>query len=1135
MTLKCMTRPLLLQLGLFAILPGIVWAQTPTPHLFFSDLVNGPNSGGQGNNGAFVTLYGNYFGSNPTVTVGGGQAIVTMPPSSYLWYQKMTIQLGALAQTGNIVVSNSNGTSNGLPFAVNSSSIYFVATTGSDSAAGSYTAPWKTLLHAVQTTGAGSIIYGMTGVSQTADDGTGWDTSMLLRQTWCQGTAASPKALIAYPGATVTVGTTGTSPSYGIRATDSSGGACGGNWVIAGLTLRGIQPIQTAGPSTNWRIIGNDVSNPQASGNNGGGSALGVEQSTYTEVLGNNGHDMNLASTDRLQQAFYPGTDSNYLELAWNMIENAKGRAGIQIHSSPLSSGNGYVMYSISIHDNVVHDIAEEGIIVDTVDPSKGPVTVYNNVVYNTGQDGQSDGAIYRADSSDYDTSQGVGSGYVDFYNNTIFAYTTAGPGFGDSFEVAQGQALIDRLRNNIILSSGGDYFDVTNSTNNEGCATTSSASACPNFTGSNNLLYGNGAATFPNVITGSINANPLLVSPSTGDAQLQAGSPAIGAGVFISGLTADIEGELRPQSGAPDIGAYQYGSASALPTPTPTPLPPPTLISPANGATGVSLAPALSWSAASGATSYDVYFGTSFSPPLAANTTGTSYAPGTLAAGIPYYWQVVAKNNSGSNASATWSFTTQVPAPAAPALSAPANGATGVSLTPALTWNASTGAASYNVYFGTSSPPPFVASTTGTSYAPEPLSQDTNYYWQIVALNSFGSTASDTWSFTAAAPSAGLLFVPVAPCRIADTRNSAGPFGGPAMSAGSTRSFAIPQSACGIPSAAEAYSLNVTVVPAGPLAYLTMWPTGQTQPFVSTLNSSGGSVVANAALVPAGSGGAVSAYVSDATDVILDINGYFDTAAGATSYSFYPAPPCRIADTRNPTGQFGGPSMSAGQTRDFPIPLGSCAIPSTVTAYSLNVTAVPDTNSLGYLTTWPTGSPLPLVSTLNSQTGKVVANAAIVPAGTNESISVFVTDPTDVVLDFDGYFGQPGSAGALTFYPLAPCRVADTRNAAGPFGGPEMGAQSTRSFAIPASGCNIPATAAAYSLNVTVVPDGLLAYLTAWPTGSAQPYVSTLNSSDGSVVANAAIVPAGANGAISIYVTDSTQVILDINGYFAP
>jgi hypothetical protein len=117
----------------------------------------------------------------------------------------------------------------------------------------------------------------------------------------------------------------------------------------------------------------------------------------------------------------------------------------------------------------------------------------------------------------------------------------------------------------------------------------------------------------------------------------------------------------------------------------------------------------------------------------------------------------------------------------------------------------------------------------------------------------------------------------------------------------------------------------------------------------------------------------------------------------------------------------------------------------------------------------------------------------------------------------------------------VAPCRVADTRNAPGPFGGPELGAGMTRSFAIPASGCYVPSTAVAYSLNITVAPDGLLEYLSVWPAGSPQPFVSTLNSWDGSVVANAAIVPAGTNGAISVFVTDSSHVIVDINGYFAP
>jgi len=492
----------------------------------------------------------------------------------------------------------------------------------------------------------------------------------------------------------------------------------------------------------------------------------------------------------------------------------------------------------------------------------------------------------------------------------------------------------------------------------------------------------------------------------------------------------------------------------------------------------------------------------------------------------------------AGGNSAAT-STSGAIPilgaSPAAPALASPANGSSGAPLAATLTWNAASGATSYEVYFGTLSTPSLVTSTTGTSYAATGLAANTTYYWQIVALNGFGSAGSGIWSFTTGTAVTALRFVPVTPCRVVDTRGAGGAFGGPTLAAGTSRSFPIPSSGCGIPATAQAYSLNVTVVPAGPLSFLTLWPTGQPQPNVSTLNSFAGTVVANAAIVPAGTNGAVSVYVSDKSDVILDIDGYFDATASATSYSFYPATPCRVADTRNPTGQFGGPALAAQQERDFPIPLSSCAIPATAKAYSLNVTAVPSTDFLGYLTTWPTGAARPGASTLNSWTGKVVANAALVPAGSNGSVSVFVTDPSNVILDINGYFGQPGGADALSFYPLVPCRVVDTRNANGAFGGPELAAQSVRSFAIPASGCGVPATAAAYSLNVTVVPNGVLPFLTAWPTGVGQPDVSTLNSFDGSVVANAAIVPAGTNGAVSIYVDGRTQVILDINGYFAP
>ena len=120
-----------------------------------------------------------------------------------------------------------------------------------------------------------------------------------------------------------------------------------------------------------------------------------------------------------------------------------------------------------------------------------------------------------------------------------------------------------------------------------------------------------------------------------------------------------------------------------------------------------------------------------------------------------------------------------------------------------------------------------------------------------------------------------------------------------------------------------------------------------------------------------------------------------------------------------------------------------------------------------------------------------------------------------------------------LNFVGMQPCRIADTRDAVGTFGGPTLPAYTVRSFPILSSTCGIPATASAYSLNVTVVPTGFLGYLTVWPTGGPQPLASTVNSYLGVAVANAAIVSAGTGGAVNVYATNLTDVILDIDGYF--
>jgi hypothetical protein len=133
--------------------------------------------------------------------------------------------------------------------------------------------------------------------------------------------------------------------------------------------------------------------------------------------------------------------------------------------------------------------------------------------------------------------------------------------------------------------------------------------------------------------------------------------------------------------------------------------------------------------------------------------------------------------------------------------------------------------------------------------------------------------------------PTSGLgapaVFVAITPCRLVDTRVAAGftgAFGPPAMPANTARSIPVPTSSCGVP-AAVAYSLNLTVVPAPGvvLGWAAAWPDDQPQPNTAVLSDMfAGTIVSNSAIVPAGADGGFDVLTLRATDLVIDINGYF-------------------------------------------------------------------------------------------------------------------------------------------------------------------------------------------------------------------------------------------------------------------
>jgi len=155
---------------------------------------------------------------------------------------------------------------------------------------------------------------------------------------------------------------------------------------------------------------------------------------------------------------------------------------------------------------------------------------------------------------------------------------------------------------------------------------------------------------------------------------------------------------------------------------------------------------------------SYDIYFGESINPPLVeSDIVGRSYSPGSLDLETTYYWKIVAKDSmGGTKTGPVWEFTTRGnDPPANPSDPDPYDGESDVYITTDVSWTCSDPDGddiTYDVYFGTSSPPPKVVSNqTELNYDPPGLLDfTTEYYWQIVAWDEYKySTVGSIWSFT--------------------------------------------------------------------------------------------------------------------------------------------------------------------------------------------------------------------------------------------------------------------------------------------------------------------------------------------------------------------------------------------------
>ena len=248
-----------------------------------------------------------------------------------------------------------------------------------------------------------------------------------------------------------------------------------------------------------------------------------------------------------------------------------------------------------------------------------------------------------------------------------------------------------------------------------------------------------------------------------------------------------------------------------------------------------------------------------------------------------------------------------------------------------------------------------------------------------------------------------------------------------------------------GVPANATAVVLNLTALDSTTPGYVTAYPCGTAQPYVSNLNyTPGGAAIANSATVPIGAGGKVCLYTSSATNLIADINGWYPAGSNFTTTT-----PTRLLDTRPArTGQ--------GAVTELQI-TGRAGVPANATAVVLNLTAL-DSTTPGYVTAYPCGTAQPYVSNLNyTPGGAAIANSATVPIGAGGKVCLYTSSATNLIADINGWY----PAGS-NFTTTTPTRLLDTRPA-------RTGQGAVTELQITGR-AGVPANAAAVVLNLTAL-----------------------------------------------------------------
>ncbi|MFH0907490.1 MAG: choice-of-anchor Q domain-containing protein [bacterium] len=581
-------------------IPPEIYGGTGSPVIFFTDLTSGPNTGGKDGNGAFVSIFGRNFGTargTSCVTVGGGEV------SDYLVWgvtnaanpelDRIVVQLGSNAQTGEIVVHTARGNSNGKPFVVRPGRILFVDDDAPAGGDGSFAMPWQTHVDFYNNEQAGDICYFREGVYSGVNR---WGIHYNVDSggPGKEGTPSNEIAWVGYPGETAVF----EALTPGV---DEGNFAVGNYHVVANFRLKSCYrgAFATFG-GIGYRFINNDCSGTSNFTYSLVGPSIGPGA-----VYGNNLHD--LKSGNKLSHPIYIGYGASDVDVGWNTlhdndvdwgpiisihrdyailgnrISNATGRAAFKLVDSTanfvdssenhhvgstvhiVSNGrearitaidsttqlsldsdiftngdeqyviNQYVFRRNSIHDNNIDCSYRRSRGIGQVNTGRGSsVSIYNNKFINCG------GFL------DWYLPFYFYSGSADVYNNTIYQIADSAQYV---FQITAGGAYMPErinIKNNIVVSDAdAAYFSIANEQRMQSLVI------------DGNLYAGHGPGPVRDVH--AVNADPLFADVTTLNLRLQSNSPAIDAGLDVRAVvTADFDGIPRPQGLRIDIGAYE-------------------------------------------------------------------------------------------------------------------------------------------------------------------------------------------------------------------------------------------------------------------------------------------------------------------------------------------------------------------------------------------------------------------------------------------------------------------------------------------------------------------------------------------------------------------------------------------------